>query len=195
MMGLKRLLLNMHREPKFVKEVMDFCAEFHMGVLRKALDEIELDYIVLSEDVAYKKRPMIGPSMMKEIMSSSYVDLVKFFRDHEVKVIFVDNDGNIEKLVILANSTKGLSLRLYTWGLIDRVAPAQENAASINANCSAVYTLTLKDNKTRISHKGIIITVSVMVLNASSIIPPLYADRKPISIPIKLPTTPARTPV
>ena len=99
MMGLKRLLLNMRREPKFVKEVMDFCAEFHIGVLHKALDEIELDYIVLSEDVAYKKGPMIGPSMMKEIMSSSYVDLVKFFRDHGVKVIFVDSDGNIEPLI------------------------------------------------------------------------------------------------
>ena len=99
MMGLKRLLLNMYRKPDFIKEVMDFCAEFQTEALHRALDEVEVDYVILNEDMAYKKGPMIKPDMVKEIMGPSYRYITEFFRDHGVKVIFVDSDGNIEPLI------------------------------------------------------------------------------------------------
>ncbi len=78
---------------------MNFCAEFHVEVLQKALDEVDVDYVIMNEDMGYKKGPMIGPRTLEEFMGPPYKDIVRFFRDQGVKVIGVDSDGNVEPLV------------------------------------------------------------------------------------------------
>jgi len=99
MMGLKEIARGLHVEPEFVKEVMDFCAEFHVDSLRRALAEVEVDYVVLNEDIGYKRGPMIGPETVRRFMGDAYKRIAAFFRDCDVKVIFVDSDGNVESLV------------------------------------------------------------------------------------------------
>jgi len=99
MIGLKGIAVGIHREPEFVKEVMDFCAEFHVEVLRRALEDVDLDYVIMCEDMAYKKGPMIGPEAVRKYMGSAYREIVKFFQEHGVKVIGVDSDGNVEPLI------------------------------------------------------------------------------------------------
>jgi len=99
MIGLKGISVGMHKEPELIREIMDFCAEFHVGVLHKAFDDLDVDYVVLNEDMAYKKGPMIGPEAVKRFMDPAYRQLVAFFRDHGVKVLFVDSDGNVEPLI------------------------------------------------------------------------------------------------
>jgi uroporphyrinogen decarboxylase len=99
MIGLKGLLICMYREPEFIKEVMEFCAEFHVETLRRALEDVDIDYVVMSEDMAYKNGPMIGPEAVRKYMGSAYREIVKFFREHGVKVIGVDSDGNVEPLI------------------------------------------------------------------------------------------------
>ncbi len=49
--------------------------------------------------MGYKKGPMIGPEAVRKFMAPAYREIVKFFRDHGVKVIGVDSDGNIESLI------------------------------------------------------------------------------------------------
>jgi len=99
MLGLRGISVGMYREPELIREIMDFCAEFHIGVLHRALDDVEVDYVVLNEDMAYKKGPMIGPEAVRRFMGSSYGQLVAFFRDHGVNVVFVDSDGYNEPLI------------------------------------------------------------------------------------------------
>jgi uroporphyrinogen decarboxylase len=60
---------------------------------------VEVDYVIMSEDMAYKKGPMIGPETAKKFMESPYRRLVKFFQGHGVKIIGVDSDGNVEPLI------------------------------------------------------------------------------------------------
>lgn len=99
MVGLKGIALGIHRNPGFIKEIMDFCAEFQTRVLHRALDDLELDFVILSEDIAYKNGPMIGPEAVKEFMSTAYREIAGFFREHGVKVLIVDSDGNVEQLI------------------------------------------------------------------------------------------------
>jgi len=99
MVGLNMISVGIHKEPELIKEIMDSCAEFHIGALHKALDSVDVDYVIMSEDIGYKKGPMIGPEMLRKFMGSAYREIVKFFRDHGVKVICVDSDGNIEPLI------------------------------------------------------------------------------------------------
>jgi len=99
MTGLKMIATGIYRQPQLVREIMDFCAEFQMGVLHRALDSVDLDYVVMSEDMAYKNGPMIGPRTMREFMGQAYMHITRTFREHGVKVIMVDSDGNPEALI------------------------------------------------------------------------------------------------
>jgi uroporphyrinogen decarboxylase len=99
MVGLKGIMIGIYENPEFIREIMDFCAEFHIEVLRRALEDLDIDYVIMSEDMAYKKGPMIGPEAVRKYMGQAYRDMVKFFREYGVKVIGVDSDGNIEPLI------------------------------------------------------------------------------------------------
>ncbi|MGQ9596178.1 MAG: uroporphyrinogen decarboxylase family protein [Thermoproteota archaeon] len=99
MVGLKGIALGIHRHPSLIKEIMDFCAEFQTQVLHRALDDLELDFVIMSEDMAYKNGPMIGPETVKEFMSTAYQEIAKFFREHGVRILIVDSDGNVELLI------------------------------------------------------------------------------------------------
>jgi uroporphyrinogen decarboxylase len=99
MVGLKGIALGIHRYPELIKEIMDFCAEFQTEVLHRALDDLDIDFVIISEDMAYKNGPMIGPGTVKEFMSTAYHEIAKFFREHGVKILIVDSDGNVELLI------------------------------------------------------------------------------------------------
>ncbi|MEM3694002.1 MAG: uroporphyrinogen decarboxylase family protein [Candidatus Bathyarchaeia archaeon] len=99
LMGLHNLLLNAYKNRDFLKEVFEFYTEFHLKTLLKALEEVEADYAVMSEDMAYKKGPMMSPWMVEEFLSQTYRDLTAFLKDHGVKVVFIDSDGNVEPLI------------------------------------------------------------------------------------------------
>ena len=101
MIGLNKIAIGIYREPELIKEIIDFCAEFHIEALHRALEDVDVDYVIMSEDMGYKKGPIIGPEAVKKLMAPAYRKIVKFLRDHDVKVIGVDSDGNIEPLIPL----------------------------------------------------------------------------------------------
>jgi len=99
MVGLKGLAVKIHTEPDLIKEIIEFCAEFHIEALRRCLEDVEVDYVIMSEDMAYKKGPMIGSETARRFMEKPYRRLVRFFRSHGVKIIGIDSDGNVEALI------------------------------------------------------------------------------------------------
>lgn len=101
MIGLKGIALGIYKNPQLIREIMDFCAEFQIQVLHRALDDLDVDFVILNEDMAYKNGPMIGPESVKEFMGPAYQEISKFFREHGVKVLVVDSDGNVEQLIPL----------------------------------------------------------------------------------------------
>jgi len=99
MMGLKGLAIKIHSDPELIKEIMEFSAEFHIEALERCLEDVEVDYVIMSEDMAYKKGPMIGPRTAEKLMESPYRRIVRFFHGHGVKLIGIDSDGNVEPLI------------------------------------------------------------------------------------------------
>jgi len=99
MIGLKGLAIKIHMDSELVKEIMEFSAEFHVEALERCLEDVEVDYVIMSEDMAYKKGPMIGPRTVEKFMKSPYRRIVRFFRSHGVKIIGIDSDGNVEPLI------------------------------------------------------------------------------------------------
>jgi hypothetical protein len=101
LMGEERLLLNFYDDPSLVRDFMNTLADFWIELWGQALSEIRVDCVNFWEDMAYRSGPIISPEMFKEFMLPPYQRVTSFFREMEVKIILVDTDGRIEKLIPL----------------------------------------------------------------------------------------------
>lgn len=100
-MGLEGISLALYDDPAWVQEMMDYLADFCCTCGERALKDVDLDYILLWEDMAYKAGPLISPRMFRRFMLKPYKKLTSFIRDHGVDLIFVDSDGDSELLLPL----------------------------------------------------------------------------------------------
>jgi uroporphyrinogen decarboxylase len=92
--GLHNLLKFFYTKPSLIHEMMDFCTDFVIETIHPLLDEAEIDSAMIQEDMSYKTGPMISPSFFKEFMFANYQRLARFLKEHGIKVIFWDSDGD-----------------------------------------------------------------------------------------------------
>jgi uroporphyrinogen decarboxylase len=101
LMGEEHLLLNFYDDPDFVRDFMNYLADFWIQIWGEALSEIKVDCVNFWEDMAYRSGPLISPEMFREFMLPPYRRVTSFLKESGVKVVLVDNDGNLEKLIPL----------------------------------------------------------------------------------------------
>jgi len=100
-MGLEGISQALYDDPAWVQAMMDYVVDFCIATAERALRDVDLDYILLWEDMAYKAGPLISPAMFRRFMLAPYKRLTGFIRDHGVDLIFVDSDGDSESLLPL----------------------------------------------------------------------------------------------
>jgi hypothetical protein len=100
-MGFEATCMAFLDQPSLVQEMMEFVADFLIELLRPAVRDVEIDYVMFNEDMAYKTGPMISPKMAREFMLPQYRKIVGFLRSSGVPVIVLDSDGLIEDLIPL----------------------------------------------------------------------------------------------
>jgi hypothetical protein len=100
-MGLEAIALALYDDPEWIQEMMNTLSDFCCTCGERALQEVDLDYILLWEDMAYKNGPLISPRMFRQFMLQPYKKLTGFIRDHGIKLIFVDSDGDSQMLLPL----------------------------------------------------------------------------------------------
>jgi len=54
-MGLQQLLVSFYKDPDFLSDMLDFWADFLIEVMRKAVENIKIDFVSFGEDISYKK--------------------------------------------------------------------------------------------------------------------------------------------
>ena len=100
-MGAQGAMLCFYDDPHLMREMMDFLADFTIEVIRKCLDEVEVDSFVFWEDMAFKTASLISPKMFRDFMLAPYQRVSDFVRRKGVPIIMVDSDGNISELIPL----------------------------------------------------------------------------------------------
>lgn len=95
------LMMAFAEDLDWMEEMMEFHLDFMMRFWERALRDVEIDFVYLGEDMAYKAGPMISPAMVKALMVPRYQRLTSFLKDCGVKTIFVDSDGDIRSLIPL----------------------------------------------------------------------------------------------
>jgi uroporphyrinogen decarboxylase len=99
LMGPEHLLYSFYDQPDLVKEIMNDLADFWVMLFDQVLLQIDVDCGFWTEDMAYKAGPFISPKMFREFMLPCYKKLTGLLRDHGVRIVIVDSDGNNWKLI------------------------------------------------------------------------------------------------
>lgn len=100
-MGVEQLSYALYDDPGLVREICEDVAEFVIGTIHRALDEIEFDFALIWEDMAMKTGPLVSPRHFREIMMPCYRRVTELLRSHGVEIILVDSDGNVDDLIPL----------------------------------------------------------------------------------------------
>lgn len=97
-MGFEATCKCFYDDPNWMHEMMEFIANFNIKVLSRVVKDIDLDWIMLSEDMAYKTGSMISPDMVRKFMFKHYRRLSDFLHKYDVDII-LDCDGNVSELI------------------------------------------------------------------------------------------------
>ncbi len=97
--GFERLCMLFMDDPDFLREMFRTWTEFVSGTLAPLLEEGVVDHIFISEDMAYKEKPMISPEMAREFLLATYRRWIEEAREGGVAIVDMDSDGRIDQLI------------------------------------------------------------------------------------------------
>lgn len=97
--GFEGLCLLMADDPALVEEMCQFWAEFVSGVLEPVVAAVQLDYLCISEDMAFKEHSMISPAMARRFLLPIYRRWAPMVLARGCPIIDMDCDGYIAELL------------------------------------------------------------------------------------------------
>jgi len=98
-MGLENFCTAIYDEPELVEAILDDRVKMAELLYRRILEAGGLDFVQIWEDMAYKSGPLVSPGFMEGKMLERYIEIVGIFRKGGVRLVMMDCDGNIEKMV------------------------------------------------------------------------------------------------
>lgn len=100
-MGTEGLSYAWYDYPELMHEMMEFYADLIIETSRPVLEQIQVDYFCLNEDMAMKSGPLLSPATFREFIFPHLKRMVEFFRGHGTKYFVVDTDGDPTALIPL----------------------------------------------------------------------------------------------
>ncbi len=97
--GEINLLYMFHDDPGLVEDMMDTMVHLEIEIAKRVLKDIKVHQATYWEDMCYRSGPLISPDMVKKFMAPRYRMMNDLLRSHGVEVIWLDCDGNIDKLL------------------------------------------------------------------------------------------------
>ena len=98
MMGDEALCYAFYDEPELVHDMMDSYIDFCLRLWEKLCVGVSYDLIECWEDMASKQGSIISPQTFREFMAPNYRKIRAFANEHDIPIVMVDSDGNINEL-------------------------------------------------------------------------------------------------
>lgn len=99
--GVENIAVMIYDDRSLVEEMMARVADLVAAVLGKVAFDVQFDFAVLWEDMAYKTASLISPQHVRELMLPNYRKITDVLHQAGVDVIMLDSDGNVEELIPL----------------------------------------------------------------------------------------------
>lgn len=101
LLGEERVMFVFYDDPELIRDMVNYLADFWVALYDKVLSQTDADVALIWEDMSYKAGPMISPAMFREFLLPAYKKLTGCFRDHGIKHVLVDTDGDCWQLIPL----------------------------------------------------------------------------------------------
>ena len=98
-LGFERLCELFLDDPAWVREMIAFWEEHIATLLARAFVHLTPDHVHISEDMAYKAHPMIGPDMTREFLLPTWRRWADLCHGAGVPLVGIDSDGDITSLI------------------------------------------------------------------------------------------------
>ena len=99
MMGVEASLFVFYDNPEFALSILEYFTDYYIKLYTKILSKIEVDYILIWEDMAFKNGPLISPQIFNEFILPYYKKFINQMKKLGIKHFIVDTDGNFEVLI------------------------------------------------------------------------------------------------
>ncbi len=100
-LGFENLCTMFLDDPALVRDMILFWEEHVIQLIKKALSYTTLDFVHISEDMAYKCFSMISPAMCREFLLPTWKRWGEAIRNGGVPIYDCDSDGYIGELIPL----------------------------------------------------------------------------------------------
>jgi uroporphyrinogen-III decarboxylase len=99
LMGEEVLCLAFYEQPDLVHEMLDTIAQTALAVLDRVTAKVPIDQLAMTEDLAGKSGPLIGPRQMREFVQPYYRAIWGLLSSRGARVFDVDSDGQIGPVI------------------------------------------------------------------------------------------------
>jgi hypothetical protein len=99
--GVEALCMAYYDQPAVIHEIMEHWVEFYCRLMDLVWRDVQFDFLLIWEDMAYKNGPLISPYLVRTFMLPYYKQLITHTRDLGCDIIIVDSDGDVTLLVPL----------------------------------------------------------------------------------------------
>jgi uroporphyrinogen decarboxylase len=101
LMGYEHLFYNYSDAPDLIHDIQKTFTEVWIAIYEEVLAQTDVDMFIFWEDISAGSGSMVSPAMIKEYMVPYYQRLTGFLKDHGVKTMIVDTDGDCLEIVPL----------------------------------------------------------------------------------------------
>lgn len=98
-LGFENLCMLLLDDPDFAREMIQFYDRFMCDMLARVLRDYVPDHVIVSEDMAYKEKPMISPEMARKFFLPTWRRWADICRSAGVAVFEMDSDGYVGSLI------------------------------------------------------------------------------------------------
>ncbi|MFO7612921.1 MAG: uroporphyrinogen decarboxylase family protein [Clostridia bacterium] len=99
LMGDEELMYSLYDDPEFVHQMMSAWQSFYTGFINKVCSHTVPDFVMIWEDICYSSGPLISPALFSEFMAPYLKNIVSVLKNHDVRGIVVDTDGDCTKML------------------------------------------------------------------------------------------------
>jgi len=96
---LHELIVLIHDDPGFVREMMRINGEFVAALTGHLLQDVQIDAAVFSEPIGDNHGPLISPKMYADLVLSCYQPILDVLRQHSVDVTILRTYANARLLI------------------------------------------------------------------------------------------------
>ena len=99
LMGTENLSYAWYDQPELMHDIIETQADYLIEAARPILEHTTLEYILLNEDLSMKTGPLLSPKTYRKFIFPRLKRVVEFYKNHGVRYVIIDTDGNPEVLV------------------------------------------------------------------------------------------------